>query len=168
VTGKKIIHTETKSWHVPYCTHCLDHIQVAKELRKFSMFVLHPSVPIGLVGGVLAFCAFGMACSLSQLLGVLVGFLVVVATVGILMLTFPACQAKYHRDVAAKNAQKAQLEEELNSLLCRTCAEEDCLAAGYHGWQGTVHTFSFSSGQFTRNFERCNRGKCLGDGQIHH
>ncbi|MCS7270090.1 MAG: hypothetical protein NZ703_03300, partial [Gemmataceae bacterium] len=34
--GKRVIQTESKSWHVPYCSNCLEHIKVVQELKQFS------------------------------------------------------------------------------------------------------------------------------------
>jgi hypothetical protein len=167
-TGKRVIHTQTKSWEVPYCERCLDHIEAAKALRAFSTFVIHLSVVFGLVGGVLAFFVFLALCQRSVPMAVILGLVITGLTAAIVIPTFWWCHAKYQRDVKAKKAQRKRLEDQLNALLSQSCCEEDELAAEYGGWHGSVHTFYFASKQFAGAFERANPGKCLRGGQIHH
>lgn len=168
VTGKKVIHTQTKSWDVPYCRRCFAHIKAAKALRAFSMLVIHLSIVFGLVGAALALLAAVAVYQRSVSSAVVLGLLLAAVTTAIILLTFSWCQAKYQRNVQAKKVQRARLEQKLNALLSQSCCDECRLAAQYDGWHGSVHTFYFASGQFASAFERSNPGKCLRDGQIHH
>jgi hypothetical protein len=168
VTGKKVIHTQTKSWDVPYCRRCLAHIEAGKALKRLSMVVIHLSGLFGLVGGALAIVGFAAVYPRSVLIAIVLGLLLAAATTTVVILTFSWCRAKYQRDVQAKKAQRAKLEQQLNALLCQTCCVADQLAAKYDGWHGSVHTFFFANREFASAFRRINPGKCLQDGQIHH
>jgi hypothetical protein len=168
VTGKKVIHTQTKSWEVPYCRKCLAHIKASRELRRFSTFVPHLSVVFGLVGAavasVLLFALIQRSAPLAICLAVLAG----ATTAGVVAATYRWCWDKYDREVRAKQLRRRELEDRLESLLCRDCAEEEHLAAEYGGWYGSIHTFYFSSGEFADLVEEANPRKCLRSGRIHH
>ena len=168
ITGKKVIHSHTKSWDVPYCRRCLAHIQAAKALQAFSMLVIHLSAVFGLLGAVLLVMTVGALHQRSVPTAVVLGVLIAVATTAFVILTFSRCQSRYQREFQAKKEQRARLEQQLNSLLAMSCCEKESLAAGYAGWHGSVHTFFFQSSQFASAFEQANPGKCLRYGQIHH
>jgi hypothetical protein len=81
----------------------LEHIEAANALARFSMFVLHWSIVISVVGGLLA---IGILVALHQVslpiaasLAASVGALTLVC----LVLTLPACQRKYLHPVLTKN-----------------------------------------------------------------
>ena len=88
VTGKRVIHTHTKSWEAPYCRKCLAHINAFMELRRFSMFVLHLSLVFGLVGAALVLLLFFTLIQLSAPLAVCLSLLAAAATTGIVLATF--------------------------------------------------------------------------------
>ena len=132
------------------------------------MLVIHLSPVIGLVGGFLTLVAFTLVSWWSLLGAVGLGLLFAAITTAIVVLTYPACRARYWKHVQIRKSKQARLEQELNSLLSASCCEEDSLAVEYNGWQGSVHTFYFSSRQFADAFIRANPGKCLNNGQIHH
>jgi hypothetical protein len=159
ITGKKVIHTQTKAWAIPYCRRCLVHIQAAKDLKSFSMVVGHLSVALGFLGVLLAVILW--------VAGAILAILALAITAGLVLATFRRCHEKYQRDCRAKQAQRADLERRLQSLLSHSCCEREKLAASYEGWHGSVHTFLFSSSQFAGAFEQANPGKCLRGGQIH-
>jgi hypothetical protein len=167
-TGKKIIRSTTKTWNVPYCRRCLEHIDASKDLQSHSRFVLHPSLVIGVAGGLLALLVFALALTASVPLALVPGVATLVLTVAALLLTYEGFQEKYQRALAAKKAERDRLQRGLDALLSATCCAETYIAAAYQGWHGTVHSFIFSSQQFAAAFEQANPGKCLRDGQIHH
>src|SRR4051812_44837622 len=46
-TGVRVIHEQTKSWRVPYCSQCFDHIDAARKLAGFGWVVVHrPSAAV--------------------------------------------------------------------------------------------------------------------------
>jgi hypothetical protein len=155
-----VIHSTTKAWNVPYCNRCLEHIEVSKDLQSHATFVWHPSLLIGIVGGMV---------TLFLLVAVLVAGLAALAvTIGALVLTYRWSQGTYERASKAKEAKRDEVKRRLESLRCSTCCAETEIAAGYEGWHGTVHRFTFASQQFAAAFEQANPGKCLQDGHIHH
>jgi hypothetical protein len=168
VTGKKVIHTQTKSWEVPYCRKCLAHIRASRKLRRFSMFVPHLSVVFGLIGAAVAFVLLFSLIQRSALLAVSLSVLATATTAGVVAATYRWCQEKYDREVRDKQLRRRELEDRLKSLLYPDCAEEGQLAAEYGGWYGSIHTFYFSSGEFAAFVEEANPGKCLRRGRIHH
>lgn len=164
VTGKRVIHEQTKSWDVPYCQRCLDHVQAAKQLSQFSMFVMHWSVVLGSIGGFIAFLALLVVAGETLIPSAVILALTAVVVVA----SFSRCQRKYRRDKNEKEARRAELKRRLDSLLSPDCSQKGRFAAQYDGWYGTVHTFYFSNGTFADRLERANPGKCLRGGQIHH
>jgi hypothetical protein len=159
-TGKRVIHSTTKAWSVPYCNLCLEHIQASKDLQSHRIFVWHPSLVISAVGVFLS-----LILLVSKLVLGLAAFAV---TIGVLVLTYKWSRGTYERAMKAKEAEREQLKRRLDSALCATCCEQVAIAAGYEGWHGTVHSFTFASQQFAAAFEQANPGKCLHDGQIQH
>jgi hypothetical protein len=167
VTGKRVIHSHTKSWEVPYCRRCLAHIDVLLELRRFSLFVLHLSVLFGLIGGAVGLLLLFAFIRSSVPLAIALSFLAAAATTATVVATFRWCNERYKREVQAKQARRRELEDRLASLLCGDCSEKD-QAAEYGGWYGSIHTFYFSSSKFAALVEQVNAGKCLRSGRIHH
>jgi hypothetical protein len=167
-TGKRVIHTQTKSWDVPYCNRCLSHIRAAKDLRAFSRIVINLSLVTGIAGTVLTLLILGLIPRESVILVAFLGLLMAAGMIGLLVLTWRSCQEKYRRDLKASEAERARLQRRLESLLCSTCSEKSRVAARYDGWYGSVHTFYLSSANFAAALERANPGKCLRGGQVHH
>jgi hypothetical protein len=167
VTGKKVIHTHTKSWVVPYCRKCLAHIQTSRELKRFSMFVLHLSVVFGLVGVAVALLLLFVFIQISTPLAICLSLLAAATTIAVIATTFRWCREKYEREVQAKRRGRRELEDRLAALLSPSCAAEG-RAADYDGWYGSIHTFYFSNAEFAALVEEANRGKCLRSGRIHH
>src|SRR4051794_4471700 len=109
-TGKKVVHTHTKSWDVPYCRRCLAHIRAAKELRSYSRIVIHRSVVIGLCGAVFAGLVFWLVAQKLLSLALILGLLAGVGAGVLLVATFAQCQEKYRRDVQSREAERSRLE----------------------------------------------------------
>lgn len=167
-TGVKVIRTEAKSWRVPYCRRCLDHIEVANELREFDDRAGSTTGCLGIVGFVVALIVFFLAYRHSLFLAILLTFLVVAVTVTAEVLLYPRFQREYLEQLETKRQQKEEIEQRLAALQCGGCSCDDRLAASYRGWAGTVHTFHFVSQRFAGYFCHHNRGKIVSDGQIHH
>jgi len=168
VTGKRVIHTHTKSWDVPYCTACLAHIRASRALRSFSMRVTHLSFVFGLFGAILTFFALLLTFPYSAVGAILLSLAAAGATAGFVCFTYPWCKQKYLTLLGEKKRRRKILEENLRLSLSSTCCVEGALAVQYEGWHGSVHTFFFSSSHFARAFTQANPGKCLSRGQIHH
>ncbi len=167
-TGKRVIHTETKSWNIPYCNKCLGHITAARNLQRFSMFVLHISALAILSGLLLAFLVYVLCAPGSLGWAIGLSMLVAALTAAGVAWSFRWCHEKYARDVEAKRVKREELQRVLDSLLCPACVTTDEVAARYDGWSGTIHTFYFTNFSFASLFRSSNPGKCLEDGQIHH
>jgi hypothetical protein len=69
--GSKVVHTETKSWDVPYCTDCIEHLRASQAAGSFARLFTFLSVLLGVLIG------FGV----NPYLGAAIGILAVVGTV---------------------------------------------------------------------------------------
>lgn len=69
--GSKVVHTESKSWDVPYCTGCLKHIRAFEVAGSFARWFTVISV---LLGGLIGY-------GIDPYLGVAIGILAVGGTV---------------------------------------------------------------------------------------
>jgi hypothetical protein len=167
VTGKRIIRSQTKSWEIPYCRRCLAHIKASRTLHGFSMFVMHMSVVIGLIGAFATFLVFLPLLLVSKGLAIGLGLVVAAGSVALIAATYKGCREKYQRQKNEKRRKRRELVDRLESLMCDHCAEEVKIAARYGGWYGTIHTFYFSSDEFAARVEEANRGKCLRRGSTH-
>jgi len=50
--GKRVVHTETKSWDVPYCVRCIGHVKAVGAARSLATLLTFLSI---LLGGVIGF-----------------------------------------------------------------------------------------------------------------
>jgi hypothetical protein len=39
-TGKKVVHTTTKGWDIPYCSGCANHMRMAKQARVIAAWIV--------------------------------------------------------------------------------------------------------------------------------
>jgi hypothetical protein len=69
--GSKVVRTETKSWDVPYCTGCIEHVRADEAAGSFARWSTVLSVLLGLLVG------YG----LDPYWGAVVGILGVIGTV---------------------------------------------------------------------------------------
>src|ERR1035438_9787503 len=69
--GTKVVHTETKTWDVPYCSGCIQHIRSAEAAGSFARLFTILSLVLGVLLG------FGV----DPYLGTAIGILGVVGTV---------------------------------------------------------------------------------------
>ena len=169
--GKRVVHVTSKSWKVPYCRRCVDHIDASSKLRNYSpRRVIHGSVAIALIGGLVT-----CGCLLIFWLGGGIGrwgtglsLLLASFTLGLVVYTFSSCQKRFEKRKAEINTERARLERAVESLVSPSCACKSHVAVSYEGWQATVHTFVFTSKAYAGMFRAANPGKCLQDGQIHH
>jgi hypothetical protein len=163
-TGKRVIRTHTKSWSVPYCSRCREHIQVGTTLRAFSMAVIHLSFVFGVLALVMTGLVYMLVSRLPMTPAVLLTLATLVMGTTLVIASYPWFQQKYEADVGRKKSECEKLEKRLASLLSPTCCAHDTLAVAYGGWQGTVHSFFFSSQQYAEALEKANPGKCWGSG----
>jgi len=71
--GKRVVHTETKLWNVPYCSRCLSHIRSYEQAASIAKWLTVFSIVTGLVIG-LAWGAFD---------GIAVGILSIILTIAV-------------------------------------------------------------------------------------
>jgi hypothetical protein len=132
-SGKRVVHTKTNVWDIPYCSQCVAHVGAAAQSPS--------GITITLV-------------LLSVILGFFLGYAVNLAT-GILscFLAFVAIAF-----VSANLRERALAHARtLCSSNC-VCVGQSvaCL-----GWHGTVHEFEISSLRFATDFMLTNQGKLV-------
>jgi hypothetical protein len=98
-TGKKVVHTDSKSWDFPYCSRCVKHVQASKSAAVVLSIVVLASVILAVIVGSKSTGSFG-------LLAVIAGLILAVATYTKLILRaksicVPSCSTvnvgvKYH------------------------------------------------------------------------
>jgi len=69
--GKRVVHTETKSWDIPYCTRCTSHIASYEEAGSLARILTVLSV---VVGGAIVFMG-------NPFWGIAIGIILVIGTV---------------------------------------------------------------------------------------
>jgi hypothetical protein len=67
-TGARVIHTATNTWDIPYCSHCIEHIQAAQAAREISWIIAFLFVVIAVLC-CLATPYLGIPVAVLELLG---------------------------------------------------------------------------------------------------
>jgi hypothetical protein len=119
------------------------------------------------IGAIATALVFFPLLLVSKGLAIGLGLLVGAGFIALFVATYKGCSAKYQREKKEKRRQRRELEDRLDSLMCKHCAEEVRIAAKYGGWYGTIHTFYFSNDEFATRVEAANPGKCLRRGSTH-
>jgi hypothetical protein len=167
VTGKRVIRHNTKSWAIPYCSKCLDHVHANGRAEGMSS----AGATAALVGGILiglASIAFGLCCLgpsivvpqrphdpnvnkagivLASIVSTLVGIAAIVGGIAL------------NRRLAAEYRRKLKLARQKAKSLASTQCCTLAIAANYEGWHGTVHSFWFANSKFADAFISANSGK---------
>ena len=131
VSGKRVIRTSTRSWDVPYCSDCRQHVRLAQAAWG-------PLIG-GSIGGIFLFLV-GMGT------GDTIGFLASSLLAG----------GVVWASVRSWRSQMARAVSLQGGLCCSLGP-----AVIYHGWYGRVHTFTFYSRAFIDAFRRLNASKVL-------
>ena len=160
--GVRVIREQTKSWLLPYCTRCLDHIDAVERLESFGWTVVHRPAVAVIFGLLLASAVVILLWEKPLLFAITLGaVLAVVLSFGMSPL-LSWCSRSHRRALLQREKARQALEDELARCLCDNCASEDHIAAEYDGWSGTVHTFYFANAEFALLFTQANAGKVLG------
>lgn len=69
--GKRVIHTESRVWEVPYCTRCITHIRRSESAGSFARISTVTSLLISATAG----------CTTGLLTGIIVGAACIVGTI---------------------------------------------------------------------------------------
>jgi len=160
-SGVKVVRHQTKSWDIPYCAKCFDHIDAARALWRFRRTVLHLPVVFRLSASALSIVVILFLTRIPLLPALVLGGGWSVAVAVALYLLDPVCVRVHKLWLREREEAWRKLKRRLDTLLCGQCAEEGVLAARYHGWSGTVHTFEFSSDQYAELFRKANPRKVL-------
>lgn len=163
IRGTEVIRTTTKSWNVPYCKRCLEHIRLSNELSDFSQSnsIVHGSLVIGGVGIITSLVLFFHGTLISDELGIRRGLLSLTTTIVTIAITHGFFKIRYERKTKERHGIEVELESRRDSFTCTSCAEKDSLAVSYGGWHGTVHRFYFANTRFAAQFMSLNEGKCF-------
>ena len=68
-TGKKVVHTRTNAWDIPYCRSCLIHVNALRSAHSATVLVIVLSM---ILAGILAYVANGyvsLAVAVAGLVG---------------------------------------------------------------------------------------------------
>jgi len=148
-TGKRVQNTKTYWWDVPYCKHCLNHLNYVN--KPVSSGPLFSSVPIlvryGLFAGMFVWF---MATPILQ--NIVAGFFVG-------LLVFIASFIPGHKTREAH--QKAIRDDHLSMMKTSCCSLNR--AIHYIDWYGTTHTFVFANKSYLDSFLIANAGKNRSD-----
>jgi hypothetical protein len=71
-SGKRVVHTKTQVWDIPYCTHCLQHVKAVEEAATVAKILTLLSV-VG--GGFVWYAAapwIGILLAISGLIGTII------------------------------------------------------------------------------------------------
>jgi hypothetical protein len=171
VTGKKVIRTDSRSWKVPYCGNCLDHVDAEAEAKSINSAGAYTVLVLGIVFG-LVVVLFGSCCcgpalfTPSQPAGgnrepATVGL--VIAMGGSTMVGIGLVVGAYlwYRQLEANaRRRRRRAMQHAESLASRDCCTLGP-AVAYEGWYGSVHTFWFAHADYAEAFIRANPGKVL-------
>ena len=138
VTGKRVVRTQTKSWHFPACRNCQSHIRLYAEATEASASVRRVTaegVQLKAVGLVLALCLIGLP----------------IIAFGVIKLTV---------QVPAATAKASGIRHQAKSYQSRQCVCEG-EAVRYREWDGSIHRIEFESDNYARDFKDINRSKLL-------
>lgn len=72
--GTKVVHTESKSWDVPYCTGCIEHIRADEAAGSFARGSTVLAVLLGVLIGIGAGPYWGAAIGILGVIGTIVVF----------------------------------------------------------------------------------------------
>jgi hypothetical protein len=97
--GRKVVHTEARSWDVPYCAACIRHIRAVEAARSLSRLLTFVSI---LLGGLIGF-------AVSPFWGAAIGILAVVGTVGVHAVQLGLARAESSANCVAADAAIAYL-----------------------------------------------------------
>jgi hypothetical protein len=162
--GTQVVRTQTRTWEVPYCRGCLDHIEAARELsslrqtddgnagRAVGCCLL---LAVGLVVAVIWLCA-GLPLFVAILLDAIA--LVVIGLATILALGGLAQNGESR--AAEQRRRREETESRFGRASCEGCAEGDRVAVAYDGWDGPRHRFYFSNHLYAERFLGANPRSC--------
>lgn len=134
--GTRVIHSESKSWQIPYCHNCREHGVAYEDARNAGCITI--VVPIvGLVASTLVVALAG-----AETASLVVGFLV-----GLVLLVICIRRGVRLRAIAGE-------------LLTPQCTSSG-FAAEFVGWDGSIQSFRFSNPLFLEATKSLNADKCL-------
>lgn len=161
----------TRSWDVPYCKSCLEHIHAERAVREFSESPMNSFVVICFVvalGCIVAAVALSGSDIPPWLYYAILVLLAVLALL-VLRITYPICRARYDRERAVINHKLETLRQTAKDTLCETCVSPGSLAVKYEGWKvqshhgqwtEETHFFSFQNKVYATLMVQLNDGNC--------
>lgn len=174
--GSKSVRVTSRSWNVPYCTQCIEHVN-AKKSNMFNMsksvsFILI-GVLLGLAVAIVGGCCFTPIATVvvmpkkkqqnkdGDLAGMITmyGGIMVSAMAGATVMIAFVMMSKKKQEEDIRNRRRH--ERYIDSLM-----KDECCATGpavrYEGWSSTVHTFEFKNEVYADAFIVANEGKIIG------
>ena len=68
-TGKKVVHTKTNAWDIPYCRHCINHVRALDSARRTSHWLAFFSLVLGSLTAYVANGYLGSSIGVLCLIG---------------------------------------------------------------------------------------------------
>lgn len=133
-TGKRVIRNDTRGWQVPYCSTCLHHVRLKQEADNLA----------------------GLGCGAIVLaIAVAVGLSMVISTAGLVIGVILGVVLG-----AWVQQLRQQKTGEAKAAMTPVCCSVDP-AVVYHGWYGSVHSFTFTNGEYADLFRGANAKKLI-------
>jgi hypothetical protein len=66
--GKKVVHRESKSWDVPYCSRCVQHLRSVRAAGQFASILSFFSIILGILVGFGTNIYLGIGVAISSLM----------------------------------------------------------------------------------------------------
>lgn len=172
LTGSKTTRSETRSWEVPYCRQCLEHVQAERELQGFSGLAYHPVWTVIPVAAIfVGVAALAVATLETPIFRYLIPVLLLLIAVLVSRVTYRGCARVFQEQLLTDNARRAALQARADANHSPTCTAKGRVAVRFEGWSEKSHYgewhdewhhFSFANADYGElvaalNGEACKR-----------
>jgi len=134
-SGKRVVHTSTRCWSIPYCSSCLRHVAALERAAARGKLLVF----LSLIGGLILLI---VGAAVGGAIGAILGILATVLAV---------LWISSSTETAKRSA---------SAMRTTSCAHVG-RAVVYLGWHGTLHQFDFASLHFGQEFMLNNHKKLV-------
>ena len=158
--GKKIVHTQSRSWAFPYCALCAEHVHLAARKRAQAIGTLIVGVAAAIAGwfAVLLGCG-GTFYAIAAAVGLRDDSIISTKPI-ILVICHVAAIAAAVCVYSGFSRKAARLRATIESLRGADCVSAD-IAVAYSGWHGTLNLFDIESAAYAKLFIIANGSKLV-------
>lgn len=171
VRGKRVVRVNTRSWRVPYCSDCLEHVEADNYAKSITTALADFVLVLGLLAG-LGVAFVGSCCCGTLSIptprpgnpnqnaepGKLVAFVAGSIVTGS---SLAVGAYFWSRSLSKESKRKRRKAERRADSLCGAGCCDRGIAVVYDGWYGSVHDFWFASDKYAEAFSLANPGKML-------